>query len=148
MTGLNQDERKYFPNPLGSNAEEWFDYAGTLDSNGLEADARRAYEIVNALGLKKLPEEDRPRFYLQYGSTLRNLGEFALALSVLEEGCRLYPDHAALKLFKTFADCSAGKHEEAAKTLLQMVLKVGVDPTLNEYRRSIKYYIDEIVKHP
>ena len=138
----------YFPNPLGTDVMEWFEYAGKLDSHGLENDARRAYETVWALGLGKLPTEDRPRFFLQYGSTLRNLKELKAAETVLAEGCRLYPDHAALKLFKAFAECSAGNHEQAAKTLMRLVSDVGVHPSLKEYKKSIDYYIDEIVsKH-
>lgn len=148
MSDLDQDENNYFANPLGTDAGEWFAYAGRLDRNGREAEARRAYETTWALGLDKLPEADRPRLFLQYGSTLRNLKEFAIADRALEEGCRRYPDHAALKLFKAFNDCSMGRHEDAAKTLMQLVADVGQHPSLTEYRQSINFYVKEIVKAP
>lgn len=148
MDASNQSEYEYFPNPLGTDAGEWFAYAGRLDRNGREQEARRAYEITGALGLAQLPEADRPRFYLQYGSTLRNLKEFSLADGVLAEGCRHYPDHAALKLFKAFNDCSMGRHEEAAKILMRLVAALGQDPSLTEYRQSIHSYVEEICREP
>lgn len=138
---------EHFPS-APETAKEWFDYAGRLDSDGIEDHARIAYEKAQSLGLENLPEEDRPRFYLQYGSTLRNLVEFSKAQKVLDEGCRLYPDHVALKLFRAFNLCSAGNYKEAATEMMKLIAETGAHPSLVEYRRSINHYIDDIGKQP
>lgn len=138
-------DTKYFP-PAPETAKEWFDYAGRLDRNGIEDHARIAYEKAQSLGLENLPEEDRPRFYLQYGSTLRNLAEFDKAQEVLDEGCRLYPDHAALKLFRAFNLCSTGNYKEAATEMMKLAVETGTHPSLAEYKRAIADYIDDIAK--
>ncbi len=138
-------DTEYFLFPP-ANAKEWFDYAGRLDSEGMEIEARVAYEQALSCGLENLSEEDKPRFYLQYGSTLRNLEEFGKAHNVLNEGCRLYSDHAALKLFRAFNLCSTGNYKEAATQMMKLIAETGPHPSLAEYRKSINYYIDEIGK--
>ena len=139
-------DTEYFPFPP-ANAKEWFDYAGRLDSEGMEIEASVAYEQVLSYGLEKLSEEDKPRFYLQYGSTLRNLEEFGKAHNVLDEGCRLYPDHAALKLFRAYNSCSTGHYKEAATEMMKLVAETGAHRSQVEYHKSSNKYINEIREH-
>lgn len=44
----DQDKNDCFANPLGTDFGEWFAYAGRLDRNGREQEARRAHEITYA----------------------------------------------------------------------------------------------------
>lgn len=69
-----------------------FDYAGAFDLLGREAEALSLYERVLA-GVDQLPLDDRPRLYVQLGSTLRNLGDMDRSRQVLIAGQQRFPDH-------------------------------------------------------
>ena len=118
-----------------------FEYAGVLDFQGREADAVAPYRRAQALGLAG---DDVPRLYVQLGSTLRNVGQFEEAARFLAEGCRRFPDHAAIRAFYALALVSAGRCPEAAVTLLELVTEQSSSIDLDGYGRSLRQYMDEL----
>src|SRR3712207_5891842 len=64
-------------------ARSHFVLGGTFDFQDREAEAISPYQRAWELGLSG---EDVPRFYVQYGSTLRNVGQFDESVRVLQEG--------------------------------------------------------------
>ena len=92
-------------------AKAWFELAGCYDYLGREQDALDQYVKVKTLGVQSLPEEDRPRFYLQWGSTLRNLGRFEESRAVLFEGAQKFPEMRALKAFLALTQYSLGAYK-------------------------------------
>ena len=87
--GLERLRRHAAAHP--ADAEAWFQYGGGLDSSGDEAAAIVAYDRVFELGLDRLDDADRPRIYVQAGSTLRNLGRLDEARALLEQRCDQFP---------------------------------------------------------
>lgn len=71
-----------------ADANAWFELADALDFLGREAEALPHYEKALALGTENLPPDDRPRLFIQLGSTLRNLKRYEEAKEVLEEGVK------------------------------------------------------------
>lgn len=123
-------------------AHAWFEYAGAFDYLGREAEAEQPYLRAKTLGLS--PEE-QPRWHVQYGSTLRNLGRHDEALAVLSEGCERFPRHLALRLFRSLALHSAGRHGEALAACLETTLQAvdpqqldGYDAALGEYAGALR----------
>src|SRR6185369_6644024 len=73
-----------------------YEYGGAFDSAGREHEAIPLYRQALAKGLSG---DYLPGFYLQMASTLRNIGELAEAVTILEAACRQYPERPSLKLF-------------------------------------------------
>src|SRR5687767_385542 len=69
-------------------ARVMFAYAGALDFAGREAEAVAPYRRARELGLA---DDLLPRWYVQFGSTLRNIGAHAEAVALLTEGQQAYP---------------------------------------------------------
>lgn len=126
-------------------AVAWFQYGGGLDFLDHEAKAMVAYERVFALGVEELDADDRPRIYVQAGSTLRNLGRFDEARSLLAEGRGRYPDFRALAVFQALVDVSAGRDRAAIDHLFEALLAIDEgDDSVASYRRALTYYANEI----
>jgi tetratricopeptide (TPR) repeat protein len=88
--------------------------AGAFDFLGREKEAAPLYAKVGSLGWQKLPEIERPHFFLQYGSTLRNLGRLDEALALLREGVMRFPAESSLRALLGLAEYSRGDHRSAA----------------------------------
>lgn len=71
-------------------------------------------------------------------------GWIAMALKIMPAW--LYPDHAALKLFRVFNLCSTGNYKEAATEMMKLAVETGTHASLAEYKRAIADYIDDIAK--
>ena len=91
-----------FPN----DARVAFAYAGSMDSAGDEHGALEEYRRALALGL---PDDLRPRLYVQMGSTLRNVGDVAGSVALLVEGVEAFPDDLAMACFLALARHKAGQ---------------------------------------
>ena len=125
-------------------AKAWFEYAGAFDFLGREAEALPHYERALALGLEALPIEDRPRLFIQYGSTLRNLKKYHRSREILREGIAKFPDVAALKAFLGLVEYSDGNHAEAARLFLSAGLPSAGDRSMSDYSRALRYYLGEL----
>lgn len=120
-----------------------FAYAGAFDYAGREADAVAPYRRARELGL---PEKLLPRWYVQLGSTLRNLGEHQQAIDLLEEGQHAYPDDVAIACFLALARQSAGDPDRALRTVIEAVLAEAhrgrID--LRGYQRALAWYAADL----
>ena len=141
--GLERLRRHAAAHP--ADAEAWFQYGGGLDSSGDEAAAIVAYDRVFELGLDRLYDADRPRIYVQAGSTLRNLGRLDEARALLEQGCDQFPTLRVLSVFLALVEVSAGRDRRAIDLLFEVVLGEGVgDDSVSWYPRSLANYAAEI----
>lgn len=112
------------------------------DRLGLEEDAIPFYERALALGIG---EPDREGLVLGLGSTYRNVGRHADAVSTLEMGAREYPDNDAMRCFLALAQASSGAHNTALATLLTLVLDTSAAPSIERFRRALTWYRDDLL---
>ena len=122
-------------------ARAHFILGGTLDFQGRERDALAPYQRAWQLGLGS---DDLPRFYVQYGSTLRNVGTSGEAVRVLQEGRERFPDDAAIQVFLALAFFSAGRAAEALALALSMLTEGAAAIDLHGYDRAVRDYIAEL----
>ena len=121
-------------------AVAWFELGGMLDWLGREEDALAPYERSHALGL---PAELLPRWALQYGSTLRNVGRVDDAIRILRHAIGLHPDYPALDLMLALSLLDAGDPTAASIEALRAGLKPDADRSIERYRRALTAYVDE-----
>lgn len=116
-----------------------FNKASVFDGAGKERQAEVEYRKVYALGIHHLPTRKRPDFFLQYGSTLKNVGKYAESARILKKGLRKFPNFRALKLFLALTYLSDNKSNLAVQILLKDL--VGhPDTSIRRFSRAISYY--------
>lgn len=116
--------------------------AYACDRYGEEADAICYYDAAWKLGV---PDADRKKFLVGYGSTLRNVGRIAESVERLQAAVAEMPEVAALPAFLALSLHSAGRHDEALVAALDAVLRTNAaTSTLDGYERALRYYRDEI----
>lgn len=125
-----------FPN----DPRAYFEYGGAFDSAGQEAEAVPLYRKAMEMGLSG---EYLPQVYVQLGSSLRNVKAYDEAVTTLEEGCKRFPDHAALRVFLAYALESVGRNREALTVLHELAIQHIQTPDMLDYKRAIRYYTDE-----
>ncbi len=120
-----------------------FAYAGSMDSAGDEHGAIREYRRADELGL---PDELRQRYYVQAGSTLRNVGDLEGAVRLLEEGVIAFPEDLAMACFLALARHSAGQPGAAVAEMIRAVLRADERGVIHlpRYQRSLRAYADAI----
>ncbi len=123
------------------NPRAHFVLGGTFDFQGREADAVPPYQRAWELGLAG---DDVPRFYVQYGSTLRNVGQFDESVRVLQEGRARFPENAAIQAFLALALFSAGRAANALATALSILTVNAELVNLHGYERALREYIGEL----
>jgi predicted Zn-dependent protease len=123
-------------------AEVQYQAAWVHDLLGLEPEAVPYYERALALGIG---EPDREGLVLGLGSTYRNVGRHADAVSLLSDGVRAYPGNAALRCFLALAQHSAGQPDVALATALSIVLDTCPEPSVERYRRALTWYRDDLL---
>ncbi|HEY1531003.1 MAG TPA: tetratricopeptide repeat protein, partial [Galbitalea sp.] len=108
------------------------------DSTGLEAEAAVEYQRAIDLGLG---EPNRSRAFIQYASTLRNLGRYDEALALLD---RLEPESEladAAATVRALVLVSAGRPVEGAAIAI-----AALAPHLPLYQRSMSAYAAELLE--
>jgi tetratricopeptide (TPR) repeat protein len=130
------------------NPKSWFERAGAYDYLGKEDIAVTFYEDVLRLGPEKLSLDDQPRFYLQFGSTLRNLKRYEESRKLLEKGIVKYPDFTALSAFLGLTEYTDGNFKKASDLLLNALVADPEDRSVQEYIRALKGYRDTISHFP
>jgi Flp pilus assembly protein TadD len=125
------------------NPRAHFEYAGALDFQGREADAIAPYRRAQELGLAGA---DLPRFYVQLGSTLRNVGKVWDAVHLLEEGRERFPHYAPIRAFHALALVSANCSKEATVELLDLILANGNAIGLDGFDRALREYTEDLRK--
>ncbi|MCC3762950.1 tetratricopeptide repeat protein [Glycomyces sp. TRM65418] len=120
-----------------------FEYAGSLDFAGREAEAAPVYEAAFAAGL----DGDLLRQGLiQYGSTLRNIGRHDAAVATLREAVERFDGDDAARAFLALALVDADRPREAVATLLELALDGGESANLRQYARPLRAYARDLVE--
>jgi tetratricopeptide (TPR) repeat protein len=118
--------------------EAVFEAASVRDSVGLEAEAALLYQRALDLGLG---EPKRGQTFIQYASTLRNLGRFDEGLALLDQ---VEPDNEladAASAVRALILVSAGRPVEGAAIAIGALAM-----HLPRYQRSMKNYATELLK--
>ncbi len=118
-----------------------YEYAGTHDSAGHEAEAVPLYEEALAAGLR---EPHRHRAQVQLASSLRNLGRATEGLVVLDDAARRHPDSLGVAAFRALVQHDAGNPSQALADLLTAVAATSSDPDVVLYRRALTAYAAEL----
>ncbi|WP_104125745.1 tetratricopeptide repeat protein [Cryobacterium sp. Y57] len=108
---------------------------GAYDTAGKEQTARSFYEQALRAGLSG---ELLRRCYVQYGSTLRNLDEFARSVEVFERARQDFPDSPSLAVFQAIFFHASSRFDEAVAALLEVVVEGVESPDIEWYRPSIR----------
>jgi thioredoxin-like negative regulator of GroEL len=119
-------------------SEAAYEAASVRDSTGLEAEAAVEYQRALDLGLG---EPNRSRAFIQYASTLRNLGRYDEALALLDQ---LEPESEladAASTVRALVLVSAGRPVEGAAIAI-----AALAPHLPRYQRSMSAYAAELLE--
>ena len=110
--------------------------AWASDSHRTEEDAIRFYDKAWALGI---PDEQRKRFIVGYGSTLRNVGRQREAVELLTAAVGEFPGYAPHSAFLAPALHTDGQHDAAMAASLTALLQAGA-AELDGYDRALTHY--------
>lgn len=122
----------YASNP--ENARVLYEVGGAYDTAGQEDVARGFYEKALAAGLEG---DLLRRCYVQYGSTLRNVGEFVKSREVFREARATFPESPALVVFDAITLHAAGQPNESIAELLDLAANFIRTPDLERYKPAI-----------
>lgn len=107
------------------------------DREGRERDAIRYYDEAYRIGV---PEPERKRFLVGYGSTLRNVGRIDDAVAILAQAVADYPDYPAFTAFLALALLDAGHAQAAVAAMLGCALDVARAGVFDGYERALGEY--------
>lgn len=124
-----------------ADASALFAYAGGLDFAGQEEEAAGFYEQAFAAGLDG---EERRQALIPYGSTLRNVGRYEEAASVLREAHEQDPADDAATVFLALALTSAGRGNEAVAALITLALDRIDSDDLRRYQAPLRQYAGDL----
>jgi tetratricopeptide (TPR) repeat protein len=116
------------------NARVLYEVGGAYDTAGQEDLARNYYEKALAAGLEG---DALRRCYVQYGSTLRNLGEYERSCEVFREARAAFPESPALGVFEAITLHAASRPNESIATLLDVVVDFVHTPDIERYKPAI-----------
>ncbi|MBB4826796.1 tetratricopeptide (TPR) repeat protein [Sporosarcina luteola] len=123
------------------NAHINFQCAWSLDCLGEEKKAVAFYEKAIQ---GELEDSDLMSAFLGLGSTLRTLGDYERAKTVLREAVGRFPDHQALRAFYAMTLYNVNEYQEAIEILLSSLATTSADPTIQRYKRAILFYSDKL----
>jgi tetratricopeptide (TPR) repeat protein len=112
-----------------------YELGGAYDTAGEEATALGFYEQAMQKGLAG---DIRRRCYLQYGSTLRNLGRIEESLHVFVRARGEFPDSVALGAFESLTFHAAGQLNTALASLLNLLANHVDAAELERYKPALR----------
>ena len=118
-----------------ADARVLYEVGGAYDTAGQEQTARSFYEQALQAGLSG---DLLRRCYVQYGSTLRNLGELVRSDEVFQQARQDFPDSPSLAVFQAIFLHASGRFDEAVASLLEVVAEHVESPDIERYRPSIR----------
>ena len=118
-----------------SDARVLYEVGGAYDTDGQESVALGFYEQAMDAGLSG---DLRRRCFLQYGSTLRNLGRIDESLAVFARARAEFPDSVALGAFEALSLHAAGRANTALARLLELLADNVDAEELNRYKAAMK----------
>ena len=113
------------------------------DHAGEEAVAIRHYEEAFRLGV---PDAERRRFLVGFGSTLRNVGRADDAVGILGQAVADDPGYPALAGFLALALLDAGHPRAALATMLGCALDAARPGVFDGYDRALTAYHGELLR--
>lgn len=116
--------------------------AYACDRLGFEDDALQYFRAASRIGI---PRDERPKFLLSFGSTLRNVGRVDEAVNCLLEGVRENSECAEFRAFLALAYHSAGQDVLAVGTMLDAALMASRDNGFGIYGRALREYRDTLL---
>lgn len=122
-------------------AQVSYQTAWVHDALGLEREAVPYYERALALGLAG---EERAGALLGLGSTLRTLGDYKVAATVLRTGVAEFPERRVFEIFLAMALYNLGRHADAMQRLLLALVDTSDDASIRAYQRAIRFYSDRL----
>ena len=117
------------------NARVLYELAGAYDTAGEEGTAAGLYERALAAGLNG---DVLRRCWLQYGSTLRNLGRMEESLAVFARARAEFPDAVSLGVFEALTLHAAGRAGSALGSLLLLLADNVFSVDLDRYKPAIR----------
>lgn len=112
-----------------------YEVGGAYDTAGQEGLACSFYEKALKAGVSG---DLLRRCYVQYGSTLRNLGQHPRSLEVFAHARRDFPDSLSLAVFEALSLHAAGRTDAAFAALLDIVTD-GIDsPDIDRYKAALR----------
>jgi tetratricopeptide (TPR) repeat protein len=112
-----------------------YELGGAYDTAGDEATALGFYERAMEYGLTG---DVRRRCFLQYGSTLRNLGRVDESRQVFARGRAEFPESVALGAFEALTFHAAGQMSTALAGLLELLADHVDTPELERYDAALR----------
>jgi tetratricopeptide (TPR) repeat protein len=112
-----------------------YEVGGAYDTDGQEERAAVYYERALAPGLHG---ETLRKCYLQYGSTLRNLGRLDESVAVFAKARREFPDSVALRVFELLTLHAQGKHDAALAAALTLIADNVHTEEVQRYEQAIR----------
>ncbi|KNC20169.1 hypothetical protein AC792_02290 [Arthrobacter sp. RIT-PI-e] len=112
-----------------------YEVGGAYDTAGQEDLARSFYERALTAGLEG---DLLRRCYLQYGSTLRNLGEYEASLEVFAQALGAFPGSPSLAVFEAITLHAAGRSDASVASLLEIVAGSVSTPDVERYLPAIR----------
>ncbi len=116
------------------NARVLYEVAGAYDTAGQEQVAQGFYERALEAGLEG---DLLRRCYVQYGSTLRNVGEFGKSRDVFAAARKKFPDSPALAVFEAITFHAEGRANEAFASLLELTVDYVESSDIDRYKSAI-----------
>jgi tetratricopeptide (TPR) repeat protein len=117
------------------NSRVLYELGGAYDTAGDEAVALGFYERAIEKGLAG---DIRRRCYIQYGSTLRNLGRIDESLEIFSRARTEFPESVALGAFEALTLHAAGRLNTALATLLGLLADHVNTPELDRYKPALR----------
>lgn len=122
-----------------------YETGGAYDTAGQEAEAAGWYQRALDSGLAG---DTLRRCYLQYGSTLRNLGRIEESLALFARGREQFPESPSLPVFEALTLRAAGQGNAAIASLLRLIATHLPDAELDRYRPAIVGNADHVAGLP
>jgi tetratricopeptide (TPR) repeat protein len=116
------------------NARVLYEVGGAYDTAGQEELARNYYEKALAAGLEG---DALRRCYVQYGSTLRILGEYEKSCEISSDARAAFPESPVLGVFEAITLQAAGRPNEFIAALLDVVVNLARSPDVERYKPAI-----------
>ncbi len=108
-------------------------------------DERAAVRYYDAAYRRGVPEDQRKRFLVGYGSTLRNVGRAEEAVAILAQAVADHPDYPAFAAFLALALADAGHPKAALAAMLGCALDAAREGAFDGYERALGAYHRELL---
>ncbi len=115
--------------------EVLYQVGGAYDTDGQESVAEGYYQRALEAGLDG---ESLRKCYLQYGSTLRNLGELERSAEMFRAGRVHFPTSLSLGVFELLTLHAQGRHHAALSSALTLFADHVDSPELARYEAALR----------